>query len=248
MNDRPIPVIADYETAQWILHKKLGDVIQVADERGRNRDLRIVAMLRKSIFQSELLMSQEHFKDLFPSRSGFDSFLIRVDPVDVKRMERVLRQALDDFGVDIVTTQERLESFFEIANTYIAAFEALGGLGMILGGLGLVIVLARGIIERRGELALLSAVGFKRRTIAAMVALENGILLIFGVLIGMVSAAVSISPELARNYSREGWGSIAGRILPGWMIGWTVAVAMVAMVVVSYAMVRKTSTRSLRVE
>jgi ABC-type lipoprotein release transport system permease subunit len=248
VKDGAIPVIADYETAQWILHKKLGDIIQVADERGRNRDLRIVAMLRKSIFQSELLMSQSHFRELFPSRSGFDSFLIRVNPEDVKRMETVLYEALDDFGVDIATTQERLESFFEIANTYISAFEALGGLGMILGGLGLVIVLARGIIERRGELALLSAVGFKRRTIAALVALENGILLLFGILIGTIAAAVSVFSELVKNYAREGWVSFAGRILPGWMIAMTVTIAIIAMVVVSYLMVRKTSARSLRVE
>ncbi len=248
MKDRTIPVIADSETAQWILHKKLGDIIQVTDEKGRNRDLRIVAMVRKSIFQSELLMSQERFRDLFPSRSGFDTFLIEVPPGSEKGVETVLRESLSDFGVDVGTTQERLGSYFEIANTYISAFEALGGLGMILGGLGLVIVLARGVVERRAELAVLSAIGFRRRTIASLVALENGVLLIFGMAIGMVAAGVSVSPELVRNYGREGWGTLAGRMLPGWMIVLTVVMAIVAMLIVSYAMVRKTSVRSLRVE
>src|SRR5205807_2280849 len=59
IQDNVVPVIADATTAEWVLHKKLGDIQEIPDERGRPNErgenvirLRIVALLQDSIFQS----------------------------------------------------------------------------------------------------------------------------------------------------------------------------------------------------
>ena len=48
-----------------------------------------------------------------------------------------------------------MAAYLAVENTYLATFQALGGLGLLLGALGLAVVLLRSVWERRGELALL---------------------------------------------------------------------------------------------
>ena len=59
-------------------------------------------------------------------------------------------------------TAERLEAYLAVENTYLTTFQALGGLGLLLGALGLAVVLLRSVWERRGELALLRALGYRQ--------------------------------------------------------------------------------------
>ena len=65
-------------------------------------------------------------------------------------------------------------------NTYLSTFQTLGGLGLLLGTVGLATVLLRNVLERRRELALLGAVGYRRRHFLLMVMAENALLLAAG--------------------------------------------------------------------
>jgi ABC-type antimicrobial peptide transport system permease subunit len=73
----------------------------------------------------------------------------------------------------------------------------LGGLGLLLGTLGLAAVLLRNVLERRREHALMRAVGFRSGQIALVVATENVLLMLLGLLSGTVSALVAIAPAFA---------------------------------------------------
>ena len=53
-------------------------------------------------------------------------------------------------------------------------------MGLLLGAAGLAIVLLRGVWERRGELALLRALGFRKGRLAWLVLAENLLLLLVG--------------------------------------------------------------------
>jgi ABC-type antimicrobial peptide transport system permease subunit len=53
------------------------------------------------------------------------------------------------------------------------------------------------VLERRAELALLRAVGYRPRHLAAMVLAENLFLLIVGLATGAVCAAVAVAPAVS---------------------------------------------------
>ena len=180
----------------WILKVKLGDAITVSDDRGRERKLVIAGLISKSIFQGELLMGEEAFMRLFPGRVGYRQLLIGVPGQRSDEVREGLLRGLADYGIRIDTTRQRLASFARIANAYISAFQMLGGLGLLLGTLGLAVVLARSVLERRKELALLSAVGFQRGSIHALVLYENLGLLIVGLAVGLGSALVAVGPAV----------------------------------------------------
>jgi hypothetical protein len=241
--DGAIPVVADYETARWILKKRLGDRLRTIDEKGRERDLRIVGLLRKGIFQGELLASERNLRELFPSRSGYGKVLVEAAPEDAERVRKALAGRLSDFGVTVESTEERMASFTRIADSYISAFEALGGLGVLFGSFGLVVVLVRGVIERRAEIALMAALGFRPGRVAALVSIENVILLILGISAGTASALLAVSPEFTRS-----GGEIGAVGLTLALFGGTVAGVSALLAWVSSRLVRRVSAASLRLE
>ena len=71
-----VPVLADYETASYILKLGVGDTLEITDQLGRRRKLKLVGTLSHSIFQSEMLMSEANFRELFPAQAGFGTLLV----------------------------------------------------------------------------------------------------------------------------------------------------------------------------
>ncbi|MEZ6110678.1 MAG: ABC transporter permease [Pirellulaceae bacterium] len=62
-------------------------------------------------------------------------------------------------------------------------------MGLLLGTFGLATVQLRSVLERRGELAVMRATGFRRQRLASMVMLENVLLLVAGLATGVFAAA-----------------------------------------------------------
>ena len=191
MDDGTIPVIADANSINYVLHLKLGDELVLDDGAIR---LRVVAALADSVFQSELLMSEKNFVRLFPSQQGYRFFLIDAPEKDSQAVAVALEDRLSDFGFDVVSTSDRLANFHRVENTYLSTFQMLGGLGLLLGTLGMAAVLLRNMLERRRELALLRAVGYNASHFTIMVVAENALLLFLGLATGALCAMLAIAP------------------------------------------------------
>jgi ABC-type antimicrobial peptide transport system permease subunit len=108
-----------------------------------------------------------------------------------------LTDRLGDAGLRVQSSRERLAAYHKVENTYLSTFQSLGTLGLVLGTIGLLAVLLRNVLERRAELALLRAVGYRQATLAAMVIAEHVLLIVCGLACGTVSALVAILPALA---------------------------------------------------
>src|SRR4029453_17472205 len=102
-----------------------------------------------------------NFLRLFPDQGGYSLFLLDEAAGSTSSAAGMLEEQLSEFGFDVVSTAERLASFHRVENTYLSTFQTLGGLGLILGTLGLATVLLRNVLERRREVAVLRAVGYK---------------------------------------------------------------------------------------
>jgi ABC-type antimicrobial peptide transport system permease subunit len=188
--DGAIPAIADANSITYVLHRQVGDVFDAGGIK-----VKLVGALDDSIFQSELIISEKYFTRAFPDVQGFRYFLIDGPPPVEARLE----DALSDYGFDVISTPERLAAYHRVENTYLSTFQALGGLGLLLGTLGLGAVLLRNVMERRKELALLRAVGYRPEHLRTMVVAENAYLLIAGTLIGAISAMVAILPAFLQR-------------------------------------------------
>jgi putative ABC transport system permease protein len=103
---------------------------------------------------------------------------------------------LNDFGLDLMPAAQRLAEFNAVENTYLSIFQLLGGFGLILGSVGLGLVVLRNVLDRRGELAMLRAVGFDKITLRKMIFHEHSGLMLGGLACGVVAALVAVGPAL----------------------------------------------------
>ncbi|HEY1379520.1 MAG TPA: FtsX-like permease family protein, partial [Gemmataceae bacterium] len=207
--DGAIPVFGEQHSVQWMLKSDLGGVIEVPDEQGRPVKLRVVGLLQDSVFQSELLMSGSNFLKLYPRQEGFSVFLL--DPPAGRRddVTSLVQTALDSRGVRITPARERLAAYLAVENTYLSTFQVLGGFGLLLGAVGLAVVLLRNVWERRGELALLRALGYRHRALGWLVFAENAALLVLGLAAGVGSAAAAVAPHVLTGEGAVPWGRLA---------------------------------------
>jgi len=226
-----VPVIADKNSLDYVLHLKLGDELTINASDGRPVRLRIVAALSDSIFQSDLLISEENFLRLFPDQEGFRFFLIDAPPEKSPAVAAFLEDRLSDFGFDAMSTGEKLAAFHEVENTYLSTFQALGGLGLLLGTLGLAVVLLRNVIERRRELALMRAIGYRRAHLGLMVVAENALMLGCGLLTGVMCALLAITPALIARGGRLSAVSLGLLLLAVLVTGFAASLIAVSAVV-----------------
>jgi ABC-type antimicrobial peptide transport system permease subunit len=165
--------------------------------------------LADSVLQSELIIAEAPFVRLFPRHEGYRVWMIESAPGEVAALTTELEDRLSDFGLDVTATQERWASYHQVENTYLATFQALGSLGLLLGTIGLGAVLARNVLERRRELGLLSAIGYSPSNLRTMVMSEGLALVVGGLLLGAICALVAILPALRERAQSLPLGSLS---------------------------------------
>lgn len=237
-----IPVIGDFNSMTYILKLGLGEDLLMENEAGETIRLRLIATLATSIFQSELLISEEHLLSHFPSLAGWSYFLFDAPAEQVEGMAPALERDLEDYGFDAVGTAEKLESFHLVQNTYLSTFRSLGGLGLLLGTLGLAIVLLRSAIERRGELAALRAFGFGRSKLLLLIIAENAWLLLVGLGIGTLAALLTALSNLLAHAESVPWDAL------GLTLGGILAFALTACSLAAWAALNTPLLPALKAE
>jgi ABC-type antimicrobial peptide transport system permease subunit len=195
--DQPIPVILDKNTAMYSLQKYggIGEEFEFTYGDTPIR-FRVVGLLANSVLQGSLLIGESDFTRLFPNTSGYRSFLIRTPADREHAVATLLESRLSDEGFDTVDARSRLADLLAVQNTYISTFQSLGAIGLLLGTFGLAAVQLRSVFERRKELALLRAAGFRRWRLATMVLLENLLLLVGGLAAGSLAALAAVLPHM----------------------------------------------------
>jgi ABC-type antimicrobial peptide transport system permease subunit len=204
-----IPAIGDANSIQWAMHKKVGDTLDYVDERGQPFKVRIVGAVANSILQGQLIIDEAEFVKRFPGESGYRMFLVDAPSNVVSQVSATLSRAMQDVGLELTPAAQRLAQFNAVQNTYLGTFQVLGGLGLLLGSVGLGIVVLRNVLERRGELAVLLAVGFRKPQLQRLLLLENGALLATGLMLGVAAAGVAVLPALLSPNSKLPYASLA---------------------------------------
>ena len=241
-DDGAVPAIADATSLAYALHLSVGDDFILNRDSDNPVRLRIVAALSDSIFQRELIIGEQHFVRLFPAHEGYRFFLVDAPADQTAEVTAALEDRLADYGFDVTSAPERLAAFHRVENTYLATFQTLGALGLLLGTLGLGTVLLRNVLERCRELALLRAVGYDTWHVSLMVLVENGLLLFGGLGAGTLSALVAIAPAWIERGGQFPIMSLGGLLL-------AVAVAgLVSSLVATIVAVRSPLLAALRSE
>jgi putative ABC transport system permease protein len=188
-----IPAIADQSVIQWGLGKKTGDTLTYLNDSGDTLHLRLIGGLASSVLQGYVVIDQAVFLRNYPSKSGSSVFLLdSFNEADAGAFADLFR----DNGMEVMPASRKLAGFYAVTNTYLSIFLALGALALVIGTIGVSLILARTLQERKQEIAIMLAVGHTRRSVAGGLIREYGLLLFAGLAMGTLSALVALLPGL----------------------------------------------------
>jgi ABC-type antimicrobial peptide transport system permease subunit len=235
----PVVIDRDTAMYSLHLWSGVGQIYELPDGHGGMIPLQVVGLLVNSVFQGDLLISDAAFRRHFPQISGYRFFLFDVIPSKelatpaalpelnkrddtasrpegpealkrrIETVSGILETRLKNSGLDVQRSRLLLEGFMAVQNTYLSMFQSLGGLGLLLGTFGLAAVQLRNILQRRGELALLRATGFRRQRLARLVLYENLALLLGGLGIGTLAAVLAVGPHWLSGGASVPWLDLA---------------------------------------
>jgi putative ABC transport system permease protein len=229
-----IPAIVDQATAQWALGLGgVGSRFQLPDAAGHPVTLELVGLLDGSVLQGYVLVGDRGFRRMFPDVSGYAAAFIdawSLPPGDRDRVPAAIATAWADAAPAVEATTARLASLQAVQNTFLAGFQLLGGLGLLLGTAGVAAVQAQGVVERLGSLSLLRAVGFRLGRLRSMLVMETLLAVGLGLAAGVVAGCLAVAPAAAAPGAGF-WRAALAKLPLGWIAatsGLSLAVAVVA--------------------
>ena len=218
--DGLIPAIADETVIKWGLGLEVGDTLYYTNSNGERMKLLLIGGLAPSIFQGNVLIADKRFLEQFPQSSGTHISLVDGAISDTALISSELGRGMRDLGWDMELTARRLTEFNSVTNAYLSIFMVLGALGLLLGTFGLAVVLWRSVMERSREIALLKAVGYRRKEIHRLVVREYMFLLLMGIGTGFVTAIVATLPSILNAHTGTSFSSILIWLLVLVVNGW----------------------------
>ena len=237
-----IPGFVDQSVLQWGVGKKIGETIEYRAENGKRFNVEIAGTLKNTVFQGFMIISDKNFRKYFPSACGYGMFLADCPENMTGKIWDKLSFRLQDYGVVVSSPSEILSSFSDVEGIYLDVFMALGALGVLIGTAGLGLAVARNILDRGKEIAVMGALGFSRRLIKKYLVAEHFALFSCGIFWGFLSAIVALIPVLTSNFGKIPLGSV---FLANFAI---LAVGLISVLIPVFFMLRSGLTDQLRAE
>lgn len=192
-NDSVYPALVDATVLTWGLGLSLGDTLWYEGDNGQKVAIQLAGTLSNSIFQGNILIDQNLFREIWEETTGSEVFLLKVDETKKEEVKSLLSQALNEYGVRIFTTNDRLRQFNTVTDTYLTIFLTLGCIGLLLGIMGFVIVIRKNLSMRMWEINMYRTLGFTDKRIEMLLYKENLLVPLYALATGVISALVGIS-------------------------------------------------------
>ena len=189
------PVIVDQTVLQWGLMKSVGDTITYRNRKGEPVVLQFIGGLHPSIFQGNLLMDKDFFTEIW-GEDGSEVMLVQTSDSSQQAAKQLLSQGLANYGLQLVSCNERLKEFNSVTDSYLTIFLMLGGLGLLTGLLGMLLIIRRGLLDRAGERSTLSAIGFDAGTIQRQLFRESIVVPLYALAAGTIASLVAVASAI----------------------------------------------------
>jgi putative ABC transport system permease protein len=105
---------------------------------------------------------------------------------DASSVANTMKRDFAQLGMATTVIPVIISDFIQIGNSFLGVFEAFLALGLVVGIAGLGIISIRSVVERRKEIGMLRAIGFRRRMVLSAFLLENSYVALLGIFIGTV--------------------------------------------------------------
>ncbi len=163
-----------------------------------SRNVTVVGVLN-GVFLPGIIGTSQLLKNTFGIGTGSFSFVKVAAGVDTVGVANVLRRDFIGLKMSTLNIPVLVSDFAQIGQSFLGLFEGFLGLGLVVGIAGLGILSIRSVVERRKEIGVMRALGFKRRMVVASFLLETSYIALLGIVLGValgvnLGYAIAVSP------------------------------------------------------
>jgi putative ABC transport system permease protein len=182
----------DFQLHGFYLEDQVFDPIpiEVRDpQTGRTVRLRVIGVLsdQAPLAMAGITTSQDTLRTAFGDRVRPTVFYFDLAPgVDPRAEARKLESAFLASGLQADSLDQLLEDAVAASWTFNRLIEGFMGLGLIVGVAALGVISARAVVERRQQIGVLRAIGFRRRMIQLSFLLESSFIALTAIVVGTV--------------------------------------------------------------
>ena len=131
------------------------------------------------------IVSKSTLDNAVPFTVPVTNYRFRVaDAVDAQAVARSMEASFLEHGMDTEVLEDELEAAAAGAKTFFRLFIGFMALGLLVGVAGLGVVSTRAVVERRQQIGVLRAIGYRRRMIQLSFLIESSFISLLGMVIG----------------------------------------------------------------
>ena len=145
-----------------------------------------VAGVLNGVFFNGIVGTSQLLKNAFGIGTGHLGFVKVSNGVDPTSVSNILKKDFAHLGMQTIPIAALVSTFIQIGQSFLGIFEAFLALGLVVGIAGLGIISIRSVVERRKEIGVLRAIGYRKNMVLAAFLLENSYVALLGILIGIV--------------------------------------------------------------
>lgn len=192
IGDRSI-MVRDYEEGgppeEQAFELEVGDTLVIRDMNNNSKVVTIIGFTKQSIIRGIFVLS-----DVVTAEEGFNTTVTSMtlfkfrDDISESRQEDLAKDLEREFlphGMQSFIIRKEIKDQLEMISNFFYLLEAFLGLGLIVGIAGLGIITIRSVAERRQQIGMLRAIGFKRNMIWKSFLIESSYIALLGIFIGV---------------------------------------------------------------
>lgn len=181
----------------------VGDKIVVRNRTGQYSNKTVIGILDQSFFFMGIITTQEFLSEelgiQFPSMYLFDI----AEERDVKSVSHELKKEFITYGMETTEIRDTIKEIMKQMTSIMTLMEAYLGLGLFVGIAGLGIITLRSVKERRQEIGVMRAIGFKKGMVAKSFLIEISFIALLGIAIGVI-LGISLSYHITNEFYPSG--------------------------------------------
>jgi putative ABC transport system permease protein len=187
-----------------------GDQLQVYWTAGPGQPIlsvkvTVAGIMSSFLFNGGFVGASQLLWNSFHIGSGQFALVKVTSGTDATSVSNTMKRDFYTLGLTTIVIATVVSEFIQIGQSFLGVFEAFLALGLVVGIAGLGIISIRSVVERRKEIGMLRAIGFRKRMVLAAFLLENSYVALLGILIGIVLGidlgyAIATSPGSGVNF------------------------------------------------
>lgn len=155
---------------------------------GKSRDVKVIGVVAfgaSSNFMG-IFMGEQAFTEVFGAPDFSIHYIALNNPGDSKDAAREIEAALMTTGSQADSLQQIAEENNALSRNFLYLMQAFMGLGLVVGIAAIGVIAFRTVVERRQQIGMLRAIGYKRSTVALSFMMESSFVTFLGVSSGTI--------------------------------------------------------------